>query len=117
LNKEVWMRYLKIVVVGVVAAIVAFAAFAPAARAAEGDQPLLALDRLTFAGGVNYAWHAAPMEDSAPVPAFGKEWEAGLYAAYNLTPKLSLAGSSVYGFDNKMVETRVGLRVRFGRGE
>ena len=48
---------------------------------------------------------------------FGKEWEVGLYGAYNLTPHLSLAGSEVYGFDNKNVQSRVGLRVRFGNGE
>lgn len=85
-------------------------------RAAE-DRPLLDFSRISFAAGVNYAWHAAPFEDSAPVPAFGKEWETGLYAAYNLTPLLSLAGSTVYGFDNKLVETRVGVRIRFGRGD
>lgn len=107
------MKYVKW---GMVLAVLGVVAFAAVSQAAE-DRPLLALDRLTFAGGVNYAWHAAPFEDSAQVPAFGKEFEAGLYAAYNLTPKLSLAGSTVYGFDNKMVETRVGLRVRFGRGE
>lgn len=106
------MKYAKIALWAVVASIVVFAATAKAA-----DQPLLSFDRLTFAGGLNYKWIAAPTAESAPVPAFGKEWEAGLYAAYNLTPHLSLAGSAVYGFDNKQVEERIGLRVRFGKGE
>ena len=106
----------KIVRAVVVAAVLGVVAFAAVAKAAE-DKPLLALDRLTFAGGVNYAWHAAPAEGASPLPAHAQEFEAGLYAAYNLTPKLSIPFSSVYGFDNKLVETRVGLRIRFGRGE
>ena len=81
------------------------------------DRPLFAWERLSFAGGVNYAWHAAPAEAAAPLPLAVKEWEAGAYAAYNLTPMLSLAASSVYGFDNQHVVSRVGLRVRLGRGE
>ena len=81
------------------------------------DKPLLDFSRISFAAGVNYAWHAAPFEDSALVPPFGKEWETGLYAAYNLTPLLSLSGSTVYGFDNKLVETRLGVRIRLGRGD
>jgi hypothetical protein len=39
-----------------------------------------------------------------------------MYGAYNLTPRLSLTGSTVYGLDNKNVESRVGLRVRLGNG-
>lgn len=96
-----------------VAAVLMMAAVAVAQ--AE-DKPLFSWERLSFAAGVNYAWHAAPFENAAPVPAFGKEWEAGLYAAYNLTPRLSLAGSSVYGMDNKLVESRVGVRIRLGSG-
>lgn len=106
------MKYAKWALVLAVLGIVAFAATAKAA-----DQPLLSLDRLTFAGGLNYKFVSAPEPESAPVPPFGKEWEAGLYAAYNLTPHLSLAGSIVRGFDNKQVEERIGLRVRFGKGE
>ena len=90
--------------------------FCKAAHAAE-DKPLFALDRLSFAGGLNYAWHAAPEAGNPNVPEFAKEFEAGLYASYNLTPKLSLPFSSVYGFDNKLIETRVGVRIRFGRGQ
>ena len=86
-------------------------------RGVQGDKPLWDWSRLTFAGGMNYVWHAAPFDQSAPVPPFGKEWEVGLYASYNLTPHLSLAGSTVYGFDNKLVQDRIGLRVRFGSGE
>lgn len=103
------MKVLKVVAVAV--ALVAMAAVAQAA-----DKPLFDWSRLSFAGGVNYKWIAAPTDASAPVPAFGKEWEAGVYGAYNLTPMLSLTGSSVYGFDNKQVESRVGLRVRLGNG-
>ena len=107
------MKVLKAVVIAAILGVVVFAA---TARAAE-DKPLLALDRLSFAGGLNYAWHASPSADNPNVPGYAKEFEAGLYASYNLTPKLSLPFSSVYGFDNKMVETRVGVRIRFGRGQ
>jgi hypothetical protein len=112
------MKAVKVVLLAVVLAIMAFAALSTPARAQEAvDRPLLSWDRASFAGGVNYAWHAAPAEDSAPVPPFGKEWEAGIYGAYNISPLLSIAGSSVYGFDNKLVETRLGFRIRLGRGE
>lgn len=108
------MKVLKVLVVAAVLGIVAFAA---TAKAAEGDKPLFDWSRFTVAGGLNYAWYAAPFDKSAPVPPFGKEWEVGLYGSYNLTPHLSLAGSTVYGFDNKTVQDRLGLRFRFGSGE
>jgi len=97
--------------------LVAGAILAAAAAVAQAeDKPVVDWSRLSLAAGVNYAWHAAPFDDSAPVPAWGREWEAGLYGAYNLTPRLSLVGSTVYGLDNKNVESRVGLRVRLGNG-
>ena len=99
-----------------VAVLLAAAAGVASTQVVE-EKPLLAWERVSFAAGLNYAWHAGPFEDSAPVPPWGREWETGLYAAYNLTPLLSLTGSSVYGFDNKLVESRVGLRVRLGRGD
>lgn len=107
------MKVLKFVLVVAALCSLSFAT----ARAAEGDKPLFDWSRFTVAGGLNYAWYAAPFDKSAPVPPFGKEWEVGLYGSYNLTPHLSLAGSTVYGFDNKTVQDRLGLRFRFGSGE
>ena len=86
---------------------------------AEGavDQPLLSWERVSFAAGVNHAWYAAPLDGSAAPPPASHEWEAGIFGAYNITPLLSLTASSLYGFDNKAVQTRVGVRIRLGKGE
>lgn len=105
------MKYVKWGIAAVVLGIVVFAATAKAA-----DKPIVDISRLSLAAGANYAWHSQPFVDGAPPPAFGKEWEFGIYGAYNLTPHLSIAGSSVYGLDNKLVESRLGLRFRLWRG-
>lgn len=104
----------------------AVAAFASVAHAAEpaytsvlftGEaKPLLSAERLSLAVGANYAFFSAPLESSARLPEFKKEFEAGVFAAYNLTPHLSAVGSSVYGLDNKQFRTSVGLRVRIFQG-
>lgn len=103
------------VVLWAVLSVVWMVASAPFAVAAE-DQPLLALDRLTFAGGVNYVWRGDVIGDGVAVVK-PSEWEAGLYASYNLTPKLSLPFSALVGLDSKQPEYRAGVRIRFGRGE
>lgn len=90
--------------------------FVPPVLAAE--KPLLDWSRLSLSAGIDYAWYGAPTETSAPVPFFEKEWEVGLYGAYVLAapaagqsgPVVSLAGSSAYGLDNKLIRTKVGLR-------
>lgn len=74
------------------------------------DAPLLSLKRLTVAGGANYAWYGGA--EAPTVLSFDKEFTAGLYAGYNMTPHLSLAGASVYGFDNKQITTYIGVRLR-----
>lgn len=98
-------------------ALVAMLALAGAASAAE--KPLLDWSRFALAAGVDYAWYGAPVETSAPVPFFHKEWELGLYGAYVLAspklgdsgPTVSVAGSSAYGLDNKLIRTKLGLRL------
>lgn len=84
------------------------------------DRPLVSVSRLSTAVGVNYVWYSGMGEES--VPAFGKEFEVGFYAAYNLTsspmPHLSLIGSSEYPLDTKVLKTRIGLRLGlFAGGE
>lgn len=80
------------------------------------DKPLLSVERVSLGAGFNYAFHAAPFETSAPLPEFRKEFEAGLYGAYNLTPHLSAVASSVYGLDNKTFRTSLGVRIRLFQG-
>lgn len=87
-----------------------------AAQAVSEPKPLLSIERLSLGAGVNYAFFSAPLESSARIPEFEKEFEVGVFAAYNLIPHLSLVGSSVYGLDNKLFRSSVGLRVRLFQG-
>ena len=79
-----------------------------ASNAMAETKPLFSKDRVSLAAGLDYSFYnRAGVE---PVPSFKKEWEVGLFGAYNLTPKLSLTSSAGYGFDNKFVRYKVGLR-------
>lgn len=95
-----------------------------AAPAFAQDRPLLDTKRLSAAFGTNYVWYAQAGDqlDRAPI----KEFEAGIYASYNLLatepkmningitysdPLLSLAGSVLYALDSKEVRTSLGLRL------
>jgi hypothetical protein len=86
---------------------------APAVAVAQ-EASLLSFDRLSIAGGVDYAWYEA--SGNEPVPSFGKEWEVTLVGAYSLTPQFHLTGSSAYGLDNKFFRTRLGVRVSLWQG-
>lgn len=81
------------------------------------DKPLMSLDRVSVAAGINYLWYAAPFDTSDPVPSFPRGFEVGLYGAYNLSPHLSLTGSVAYMPDNKQLEQRLGLRFRLYQGK
>lgn len=83
--------------------------------ASAETKPLFSKDRASLAAGVDYSFYnKAGVE---PVPSFKKEFEAGLFGAYNLTPQLSLTASAGYGFDNKFVRYKVGLRTVIWRGK
>lgn len=99
----------------IVLTALAMLALASCAHAASVE-PILSQRRLSIAAGANYAAFSKLGASAADIPAFKKEWEAGLYAAYNLTPRLSLVGSSVLGLDNHLVRSSIGLRVRLFRG-
>lgn len=83
------------------------------------DRPLFSLHRLSLSAGLDYAWYGAPVETASRLPVYAKEWEAGLYGAYTLAapapgkdgPIVTLAGSSAYGLDNKLIRTKLGIRV------
>jgi len=93
---------------------VSLALAAPAVASAQAEAPLLSFQRLSIAGGADYAWYEATGNE--PVPAFGKEWEVTLVGAYSLTPHLHLTGSTAYGLDNQFFRTRLGLRVSLWQG-
>lgn len=78
------------------------------------EYPIFSIQRVHLGAGANYEWCASQGDE--PLPAFDKEWTAGLYAAYNMTPQLSLVGSGVYSLDTKFLRTSVGLRVRIFQG-
>ena len=97
-----------------VLAVLATLALASAALAI--DAPLLSEKRLSIGAGANYEFTNNPFEGSEPVKDRKQEFTAGLYAAYNLTPDLSLVGSSTLGLTSRQVRTSLGLRVRLYRG-
>jgi hypothetical protein len=92
---------------------------AMASVASAAERPIVSWSRLALACGLDYAWYGAPAATSAKVPDFSKEWETGVYASYTLSappagvkgPIVTLAASSCYGLDNKIVRTKVGIRV------
>lgn len=84
----------------------ALVAFAPSKQARAADAPILSMRRVSFATGADHKWYT----DGA------RGWQAGIFGAYNLTPHLSLVGSSLYDFNAKGLEHKVGLRLRIWRG-
>lgn len=85
-----------------------------AASPGLADEPILSFQRLSFGAQVRYADWAS--FGSEPVPSWGKEWEAGPSVAYVLTPKVALVASSLYGFDNQLLKTSVGVSVILWQG-
>lgn len=83
------------------------------------DRPLLSLNRLALSAGLDYAWYGQPAATSSRMPEYAKEWEAGLYAGYTIAapaagqdgPIVTIVGSSAYGLDNKLVRTKLGVRI------
>ena len=78
------------------------------------EYPLLSAKRAVLAAGASYEFYSA--EGSEALPAFGKEWVVGLYGAYRIVPKLAVAGSMAYGFDNEWLRTSIGPRYTFYSG-
>jgi hypothetical protein len=70
------------------------------------DAPILSMRRVSFATGVDHKWF-----DTGE-----RNWQAGVFGAYNLTPHLSLTGSSVYDWRSKWLEHKVGIRIRIFTG-
>lgn len=95
-------------------ALALLALSATASLAAE--EPLFSPKRLSVAAGANYAAFSQVGPSAASIPGYKKEWEVGLYSAYNLTPRVSLVGSSVMGVDNRLVRWSAGFRLRLFRG-
>lgn len=97
---------------GVLAAVLALGSVAQPALAA--DQSLLSLDRLSIGAQVRYTWLSETGDE--PVPAYGKEFEVGPSLSYSLTKHLALVGSALYGLDNQLIRTSVGVSVILWQG-
>ena len=78
------------------------------AYAATSDLPLFSAKRAALAVGGEYAFYSG---QDAPALNFKKEWQAGIFGGYKLTPTTSLTASLRYGVDTKQFETKVGLRL------
>lgn len=75
------------------------------------SRPLLSWDRLSMSAGVDYAFYNDPAATSARVPEFRKEWEVGIYGSYVIVERLHVAGSIAHGLDNKLLRSKLGLRL------
>lgn len=78
------------------------------------DRPLFSPTRLSLAVGGDYAFYSGANAPKFPVK---KEWQAGVFAAYKLTPTLSLVAASRYGVDSKQFDSKVGLRLLVWSGD
>ena len=87
------------------AALAMTAVLATGAVAAE-TAPLLSLKRVSLAAGVNHRWE----------PEGRTQFLTGVYAAYNVTPHLSLVGSTAYLHTAERLEHNVGIRIRIWQG-
>jgi hypothetical protein len=77
-----------------------------AATAHAADAPILSMKRVSFAAGADHKWYADG----------NKGYQAGVFGAYNVIPHASLVGSSVYDFNAKGLEHKVGIRIRIFQG-
>ena len=103
----------------ILAALVLATVLLGAHNAGAQDVGLFSMERASLAAGYNYAWFGAdqPLE-------LKNEQNVGVYAAYNLIApragesgmRVSLVGSSAYGFENKFYSSSVGLRVTLWNG-
>ena len=81
-------------------------------------RPAFSLSRLNIGAGANYGWYDAADASSQILP-FRHEWQVGLFGAYSLLAPpgnskgttVSLVGASLYGIDNKMFHSYVGVRL------
>ena len=88
------------------AAAVALALLVLAHPAHAEDAPILSMRRVSFATGADAKWYT----DGA------RGWQAGVFGAYNVTPHASLVASSVYDFNARYLEHKVGIRIRIFQG-
>lgn len=84
------------------------AMFGAPCRAETLDLPIFTPQRLALAVGADYATYSGASAPKFPVT---KEFQAGVFAAYKMTPTLSLVAGSRYGMDSKQFDTKIGLRL------
>jgi hypothetical protein len=91
------------------AILFALALLAIPSLAVAADEPILSFKRLTFAAGVNRVFVKEVMQFT----------EVGVYGAYNLVPRLSIAGSVTkpVGIDADALQSRIGVRLRLAGGQ
>ena len=77
-----------------------------AATAHAADAPILSMKRVSIAAGADHKWYT----DGS------KGYQAGLFGAYNVVPHASLVASSLYDFNAKGLEHKVGVRIRLFQG-
>lgn len=91
---------------GVGLLVLTLTALAPSRNANAADAPILSMRRVSFAAGVDHKWYVDEK----------RGWQAGVFGAYNLVPHASIVASSVYDFNAKGLEHKIGLRIRIWRG-
>lgn len=92
------------------AAVLALALFVAPVRAQQQPISAFHVSRVAIAAGSGYDWHYGSALN--PEPVFKKEFAAGLYGAYVLTPHVSLYAGAVYGVDNRVYRFSPGVHYR-----
>jgi hypothetical protein len=83
------------------------------AQAQVQAKPLFSLQRASLAVGADYG----AIGGISALIAAKKQAGVGIYAAYALVPKLTLAGSAWYGVADRAYTYRAGLRYVIWRGK
>ena len=98
--------------------LLSLTASASFAQTQPKDAPLLSASRLSLATGAQYRWNTTPLSGaSEPVLGRHAEWEAGLFAAYTVTPHSSLVAATTLGLNSRQFRHTLGVRFRIWQGK
>jgi hypothetical protein len=80
------------------------------------ERPFLDPSRGQLAAGFGYDFYSRGSEAATDVNGFKKEFTVGLYGSWNLVEELDLAGATVFGLDNHVFRSHIGIRYTMWAG-
>lgn len=97
-------------------AVLAAIALSATQAAALDNVPAFSLTRLSVAAGLDYAQFQTAADTPFPSWTDKQAWQPGIFAAYVLTPRVSIAASAAMNTESHWIEYRTGLRVILWQG-